>query len=80
MFPIYKGHTMSFCISISFIAIFFFLASITKFKAIASTFDGDSIDQSWNSIAGRVGFSTLMAGYFLLGIAINQSFKVLTPD
>jgi hypothetical protein len=78
IFPIVKGFCLAFFLCTLFLVLFFVIAALTKYKAIAVDYD-NKLSNDWNSYAGRVGLSILLVGYFLLSIGISQSFKVLTP-
>lgn len=80
LFPVLKGFSMAFLVSIMFLLFFFFLTSITNYAVIAVNFNNDEPDNLWNSYAGRVGLSVFFVGYFLLSTGIDQSFKVLTIE
>lgn len=71
---------MGFFLSSVFVLMFFYIASTTYYQSIILNFDNNPVSDEWSAYAGRVGFNTFLAGYFLLSMGINQSFKVTSPE
>lgn len=58
------------------------MSDSTHFSIIATTFDGDDTIQAeiLRKYNGRVGFTLLISGLFVLVQGIKQTFKIPTQD